>query len=100
MKKRYRISEKAISDLEKIWFYTLNKWSKEQADRYHRLIIEEIDFIITHYELCRKMDHVRDGYRISKVKSHLIFCKKVEDDVIEIVRVLHQNMDIENRIGD
>jgi len=29
---KYRISEKAISDLEKIWFYTFNKWSKEQAD--------------------------------------------------------------------
>jgi len=89
MNKRYRISEKAISDLEKIWFYTLNKWSKEQANRYHKLIIEEIDFITDHFELCRNMDYVRTGYRMSKVKSHLIFCKKRNDDVIEIVRILH-----------
>ena len=100
MSRKYRISEKAISDLERIWFYTLNKWSKEQADRYHKLIIDEIDFIVNNFELCRNMGHVRNGYRMSKVKSHLIFCKKIEDDVIEIIRILHQNMDIENRLGD
>lgn len=95
---RYRISEKAISDLEKIWLYTLNKWSKEQADRYHNLIIDEIKFIVNNYELCRKTDYIRTGYRISKVKSHLIFFRKVEDNIIEIIRILHQNMDIENRL--
>jgi len=41
----YRISEKAIEDLENIWTYTLHKWSIEQADRYYNLIINEIEFI-------------------------------------------------------
>ncbi len=98
MNSKYRISEKAIFDLDKIWLYTLNKWSREQADRYHNLIINEIKFIVDNYELSRKMDHVRTGYRMSKVKSHLIFFKKTEDNIIEIIRILHQNMDIENRL--
>lgn len=98
MIKKYRISEKAISDLEKIWLYTLNKWSKEQADRYHHLIIDEIEFMAEYQEPCKSMDYVRSGYRMSKVKSHLIFFKKTEDNMIEIIRILHQNMDIENRL--
>ena len=98
MNNKYRISEKAIFDLEKIWLYTLSKWSIEQADRYHNLIIDEIQFIVDNYELCRKMDYVRTGYRMSKVKSHLIFFKKTEDNIIEIIRILHHNMDIENRL--
>lgn len=98
MNKKFRISEKAISDLEKIWLYTLNKWSREQADRYHNLIIDEIKFIVDNYELCRKMDYVRMGYRMSKVKSHLIFFKKTDDKIIDIIRILHQNMDIEARL--
>jgi toxin ParE1/3/4 len=73
MKKNYLISSKAISDLEKIWLYTLKKWSKEQADRYHNLIVDEIEYIAENYEICRRIDHIRPGYRISKVKSHLIF---------------------------
>lgn len=97
---RYRISEKAISDLEKIWFYTFNKWSLEQADRYHQLIISEIEYIADNFELSRKMDYVRPGYRMSKVKFHLIFYKQTEDDIIEIIRILHQNMDIENRLKE
>ena len=98
MSNKYRLSERAIADLEEIWFYTFGKWSKEQADRYHRLIIEEIEFAANNVELCRKMDHIRPGYRISKIKSHLVFFKQSEDNVIEIIRILHQNMDIENRL--
>jgi toxin ParE1/3/4 len=100
MIKKYRISEKAISDLEKIWLYTLNKWSREQADRYHNLIMDEIEYIVDNFDLCRKMDYVRVGYKMSKVKSHLIFCKTTEDNIIEIIRILHQNMDIENRLKE
>ena len=96
--KKYRISEKAVSDLEKIWLYTFNKWSKEQADIYYTLIINEIEFIVNNNEFCRNMDYVRPGYRMSKVKSHLIFFKKSTDNLIEIIRILHQNMDIENRL--
>jgi toxin ParE1/3/4 len=74
---KYRISEKAIADLEKIWFYTYKKWSLKQADRYHRQIINEIEYIVDNFELGRNMDHVRLGYRMSKVKFHLIFYKRI-----------------------
>jgi len=97
---KYRLSEKAISDLERIWFYTFNKWSVEQADRYHKLIIGEIEYIADNFELSRKLDYVRQGYRMTKVKSHLIFFKKSGDDKIEIIRILHQNMEIENRLKE
>lgn len=97
---KYRISEKAISDLEKIWLYTLNKWSRKQADRYHKLVIDEIDFIVRNYDICRRIDFVRPGYRVSKVKSHLIFFRKTGDNIIEIIRILHQSMDIENRLKE
>ena len=36
----------------------------------------------------------------SKVKSHLIFFKKGKANEIEVVRVLHERMDIENRLAE
>jgi len=33
------------------------------------------------------------------VKSHLIFYKVV-NDIVEIIRILHQRMDIENQLSD
>ncbi|HHU26007.1 MAG TPA: type II toxin-antitoxin system RelE/ParE family toxin [Bacteroidales bacterium] len=96
---RFEISEKAFEDIENIWLYTLETWSIEQADRYYNLIFNEIEFI-TKYPLSGKdFSHVRKDYRCSKVKSHLIFYKyRQTREVIEIIRVLHQSMDVEDRL--
>ncbi|WP_339703364.1 type II toxin-antitoxin system RelE/ParE family toxin [uncultured Marixanthomonas sp.] len=95
---KYRISQQAIEDLDKIWIYTLNKWSKEQADRYYDLIIAEIEFIADNYLIGKSAEQTRKNYRITKIKSHLIFYRKVDNEIVEIVRVLHQRMDIKKRL--
>lgn len=95
---KYRISQQAIEDLDKIWIYTLNKWSKEQADRYYDLIMAEIDFIADNYLIGKSAKQTRKNYRVTKIKSHLIFYRKVENEIVEIVRILHQRMDIKKRL--
>ncbi|MES2003008.1 MAG: type II toxin-antitoxin system RelE/ParE family toxin [Bacteroidota bacterium] len=92
------ISKKAVSDLEEIWLYTFENWSKEQADRYYHLLFDEINYICRNFNSGKSMEHVRKGYRVSKVKSHLIFYRVV-NDTIEIIRILHERMDIENRLN-
>ena len=100
MKSRtFKISKKAISDLEEIWLYTVEHWSVEQADRYYNLIFEEIAYICKNENAGKPMEHVRKGYKVAKVKSHLIFYK-ITNDAIEIVRILHERMDIDNRLRD
>jgi len=95
---KYVISKKAITDLGDIWLYTAGKWSVTQADRYYSLIMNEIEFISRNVESGKSMEHLRKGYRASKVKSHLIFYR-ISSDVIEIVRVLHERMDLETSLG-
>ena len=93
------ITKKAVSDLEEIWLYTVEKWSAEQADRYYNLIFDEINYICRNINAGKSMEHVRQGYRASKVKSHLIFYRILKD-TIEVIRILHERMDIENRLND
>ena len=93
----YIISKRAVSDLEEIWLYTVNTWSVEQADRYYSLIIDEIEYICRNIDSGKSMNFVRKGYRASKVKSHLIFYR-VYNDTVEIIRILHERMDIDNRL--
>jgi len=97
-KNKYRISKQGINDLNDIWIYTLNKWSKKQADRYYDLIIQEIEFIADNFLTGKSAEQTRKNYRVTKVKSHLIFYRKLENDIVEIVRILHQRMDIKNRL--
>ena len=93
------VSNKAVSDLEEIWLYTVEKWSIEQADRYYNLIFDEINFICKNITSGKSMEHIRKGYRASKVKSHLIFYRVI-NDTIAVIRILHERMDIENRLSD
>jgi toxin ParE1/3/4 len=93
------ISKKAIADLEEIWLYTVDKWSVEQADRYYNLVFDEINYICKNSHSGKSMEHVRKGYRASKVKSHFIFYRVV-NETIEVIRILHERMDIENRLAN
>ena len=96
----YIISEEALKDIDNIWLYTVENCSLEQADRYYNLIFDEIEYISENFEIGRDIGYIRKGYRFSKVKSHLIFYKKSQSGKIEIIRILHERMNIENRLND
>lgn len=97
----FRISVKAVEDLESIWLYTFENWSKEQADRYVKLIFEEIEYLVQKPQSGKDFHHIRKNYRCSKVKSHLIFYRVTnKGKSIEVIRVLHQRMDIENHLEE
>ncbi|HOX79086.1 MAG TPA: type II toxin-antitoxin system RelE/ParE family toxin [Bacteroidales bacterium] len=95
---KYRLTNEAVKDLEEIWSYTCNKWSVGQADRYYHLIMEEIEFIASNPLSGKSVDYVKQGYRSAKVKSHLVFYHMTDENNILVVRILHQRMDIEDRI--
>ena len=97
---KFLISKKANEDIEKIWLYTYENWSQEQADRYYNLILDEIEYIAENFESGKSVDYIKKGYRATVVKSHIIFYKKLKHNIVEIIRVLHQKMDVENRIGE
>ena len=97
----YKISVKASEDMENIWLYTFENWSKEQADRYVNLIFDEIEHLAENPDSGKDFSHIRKNYRCSKVKSHIIFYRRIEKQTgIEIIRVLHQRMDIQNRLSE
>ena len=96
---RYKISEKAIEDIDNIWFYTMETWSVQQADMYYNLIFDKIEHIAEYPLLGKCYGHIRKNYRCAIIESHLIFyIYKKQQNFIEIIRVFHQSMDVENRL--
>lgn len=96
----YKISDKASDDIENIWLYSYKNWSLEQADRYVNLIFDEIEYLASDPQAGKDYSHVRDHYRCSKVKSHLIFYRQTNPGTdIEVIRILHQRMDIDERLA-
>ena len=97
----YNISKEAEYDLESIWLYTFEEWSLEQADYYFDLIMDEIEYISKNPKSGKDYNEIRTGYFRSRVKSHFIFYKiNLKEENVEIIRILHQQMDIESHIND
>lgn len=93
---KYIISYQANQDLESIWLYTFENWSAEQADRYFELIMDEIEYISIKPDSGIDFSSIRKGYYRSRIKSHFIFYRiNKKNKVIEIIRILHQKMDVE-----
>lgn len=38
----FRLTKEALLDLDQIWIYTLQNWSKKQADRYYDVLLERL----------------------------------------------------------
>lgn len=94
----FRLTKEALLDLDQIWIYTLQNWSKKQADRYYDVLLEEISYISKYPTIGTPIVHLRTSYRLTKVKSHIIFYRTLTDNKVEIVRILHQRMNIKDRL--
>jgi toxin ParE1/3/4 len=98
---KYQISKLASQDLENIWLYTFENWSEEQADRYFELIMNEIEYIAIKPASGTDFSSVRNEYYRSRIKSHFIFYRiNKKNNLVEIIRILHQRMDIGNRLNE
>lgn len=97
----FKISHEANQDIQSIWIYTYENWSKEQADRYFNLLMEEIEYVTKNPESEKDYSHVRRGYLRTRIKSHFIFYRiNRKDEEIEIIRILHQRMDLKSRLNE
>lgn len=93
----YYFSALAVADIDEIWKYTSENWSVEQANRYYQLIDDEIEYICLHPESGKPLDDFRVGFRLSKVKSHLIVYQ-IRKHGIYVARILHQSMDLTRQL--
>jgi toxin ParE1/3/4 len=97
---KYLISVQANADLISIWMYTNETWSKKQADIYFKNLINEIENISNNPLIGKKVNQVLLGYFKLKVNRHLIFYKINSDNIIEVIRILHEKMDIDTHLNE
>jgi toxin ParE1/3/4 len=97
---KYKFTNKAVYDLTLIWNYTLNKWSEDQADRYYHMLLENCKEVANNPEIGKNYSGVIEDLFGFKAGRHIIFYRRIEGNEIEITRILHEQMDIENRIKD
>ena len=92
------LRQEAIDDLNDIWDYTFEKWSETQADKYYAAIKLTCNGIAEDPSIGREYDGISRNLLGIKSGKHIIFYQIVYIDEIEVIRILHEQMDLKNQI--
>ena len=87
----------AARDLQKIWRYTCNTWGEDQADRYIDTLNHAFIALAHSPDMASPCDFIRRGYRKRAVEHHVIYFRMAGQNM-EIVRVLHERMDVHRHL--
>jgi toxin ParE1/3/4 len=95
----YRLTPAAQADLDNIWNYTAERWGVEQAERYLHAIRGACEALADGRRRGQSIDAIRPGYRKLASGSHFLFFRMTDRGEIEIIRILHQRMDVPRHLG-
>lgn len=83
----YKITPEANDDLDRIWFFGLERFGVVQADKYYYALISHFADLAAAPDLYPGVDHIRQGYRRSVCGSHSVYYR-VRMEYVEIMRVI------------
>lgn len=97
---KYYLTNKAVEDLTKIWEYTYEFWSENQADKYYAELLEASQIVAENQAYGKNYDEIDTIVFGYKSGQHILFYRKLSEQEIEIIRFLHSSMDLKNRIQE
>ena len=96
----YKLTNKAVDDLSKIWDYTFEVWSENQADKYYEILISSCQEIADNPLLGKNYNGITQSLFGMKTNRHIIFYRTLNENYVEITRILHERMDLKNRMTE
>jgi len=96
----FKLTNKAVEDLSMIWDYTFEVWQERQADKYYESLISNCQEIADNPQLGKTYDGITQNLLGIKTNRHIIFYRTLNENYVEITRILHERMDLEKRITE
>lgn len=89
----YRLTPRALADLDAIADYSLERWGREQTERYLNGLTARMALLAETPSLGRDRSDVAGGYRSFPEGRHLVFYVEIETG-IAVLGVPHATMDM------
>ena len=97
---KYSLSNKALEDLSKIWEHTYEVWSELQAEKYYYMLLDTCQDLADGNFSGKFYPEISSEILGFKAGRHVIFYRKANGSGIEVARILHERMDLKNRIQE
>jgi toxin ParE1/3/4 len=109
-KLRYRTTKAADADYDTILRFTLKRWGKAQFSSYRQLLNDAITAVAREPDRLNShgRDEVRNGIRSFHIGlaatrpalgRHVLYYRVAADGVVEIIRILHDRMELSSKIS-
>jgi toxin ParE1/3/4 len=95
---KFKLTNNAVKDLSDIWNYTVETWSESQADKYYKLILNACAAIAKKPQQGKVYEEIYPNLKGKKASKHIILYRIMDDKSIEIARILHERMDLKNKL--
>ena len=96
----YILTNKAVEDLSMIWNYTFEIWSESQADKYYSMLLGSCQELADNKVSGKHYPEINKEIFGFRVGQHIIFYRLVRNNKTEVIRILHNRMDLKNRIQE
>lgn len=96
----FLLTNKAVQDLSAIWVYTVDTWSEKQADKYYFLLLDTCQELADGKLTGKNYPEINAGILGFRAGQHILFYRKLSEVKIEIIRILHAQMDLKNRMDE
>jgi toxin ParE1/3/4 len=87
-------SRKSKADLDSIWDYTCQRWSRDQANTYLAGLRSALDLLAEQPQLARLRQEFSPALRVHPYRSHLVIFA-VDETELHVIRVVHGRSDWE-----
>ena len=93
------LSNAAKTDLADIWEFTFHRWGLARADQYNDEILTRLESLSTNARKGRECPDLHPGARRLTCGRHIAFYV-IRDTHIEVLRILHQAMDLSAHLDE
>ena len=94
------LRQEYIDDLNDIYNYTFEQWSESKADNYYEKIKLACNRVAKNPNIGKKYNAINKNLLGIKCGKHIIFYKVISNNEIEVVRILHERMDLKSKFKE
>lgn len=96
----FTLTQRAKTDLKSIARFTENRWGREQRYKYIKQFDDTFNVLADTPEIGNQCSYIKENYQKFPQGSHVIFYRNISENSIQIIRILHKNMDVRTKFSN
>ena len=100
MSAAYILTAAAEADVRSIIRYTRQQWGDRQVRAYMARLEQGIVQLASGKGISRDLGDMHAGLRMARCEHHYVFCRDREQGLPLIIAILHERMDLIQRLGE